>query len=232
MTLSRLALLFALLPAAADAGAWARDAGGTFVALSTERDGDGNRYDGLYAEYGLGDRVTLGAEIGHSGGVQTSALVWMQRSLDDGQGVHRLSLATGAGAIRRDGQWLPLAQLALSWGRGLDRPNGGWMTVQTQLRLAGKPVDPALPASEAQAALLTPDFVWKTDATLGLGMPWGLTLIQDLRLEDRPDLDFSAKYAPSLVADVPGPLRLQLGVVQPLTGPGEAAIRLGSWIEF
>jgi len=36
----------------------------------------------------------------------------------------------------------------------------------------------------------------------------------------------------SLIFDVPGPVKVELGMVNPLSGPSEQAVRLGTWLEF
>ncbi|TGN57100.1 hypothetical protein E4L95_13525, partial [Paracoccus liaowanqingii] len=134
MMRSLFVLLLCLTPLAAAAGPWPREPGQTFLSLSVERDVEGNRYASLYGEYGLA-ATTLGLEVGRSGQGDLSAVVWAQRSLDDGQGPHRVSLSTGAGVVRRQDRTLPVAQGTLAWGRGFEGPaGGGWMTAQLTAR--------------------------------------------------------------------------------------------------
>ena len=75
----------------AQAGPWARDAGHSFIALTGEYDRAGNSHAGFYAEYGLARRRTLGLEISHTDVGETSAMVWYQKSLDDGEGPNNTS---------------------------------------------------------------------------------------------------------------------------------------------
>lgn len=56
-----LALILAILPAAASAGAWPRAPGETFVVLSV---GTGGEWSGVYAERGVRRGLTFGLEIG------------------------------------------------------------------------------------------------------------------------------------------------------------------------
>ena len=75
-----LALLIA--GSVAEAGPWPREKGEIFLSFSEERDREGNSYTGLYGEYGLNPRSTLGFELGHSNAGETSAMIWWQRALD------------------------------------------------------------------------------------------------------------------------------------------------------
>ena len=71
-----------------------------------------------------------------------------------------------------------------------------------------------------------------TDVTLGLRPRDGLMVINSLWLEHPQDEEYSARLMSSLVFDVPGPVKVELGMVNPLSGPSEQAVRLGTWLEF
>lgn len=230
----RLALLLVMIcPAIATAGPWPREVGRTFLSATVERNRVGNSYASVYGEYGLTPRTTLGTELGRADQGETSAILWVQRALDGGQGPNRVVMQAGAGAIRRAGDTRPVLQSALSWGRGFDRWGGGWMTAQLLAKMTGGDPDPRAPSEPSFAtSFLTAKRVIKTDLTLGLRPRKGLMVINNLWLEDRQDEAFSAKLASSLVFDIPGPAQVELGLVQPVQGDAERAIRLGSWIEF
>ena len=230
-----LSLILVLLAQAAAAGPWPRAEDAVFVALSTERDRDDNSYSSLYAEYGLGPRSTLGFELGHTDVGETTAMLWYQKSLDGGQGPYRLSYSMGFGAIRRDGEILPLSQAALMLGRGFSGPwDGGWMTVEARVKVAGKTEEITVRKglTQVEYAYLTPEIVGKLDLTVGIRPRPAWALVNQLRLETRKDSDFQAKLASSVVYDIPGPARLEMGVVGPLAGPSEPAIKIGTWLEF
>jgi len=97
--------------------------------------------------------------------------------------------------------------------------------------MTGGTPDPRVEPSFA-ASFLTAERVIKADLTLGLRPRDGLMVINSLWVEDRQDEELSVKLAPSLVFDIPGPAQIELGLVAPLQGRAERAIRLGSWIEF
>lgn len=227
--------LLGVVSCPAQAGPWPRDPGHSFVALTGEHDKADNFYTGFYAEYGLSRRRTLGLEISRTNVGETSAMVWYQKSLDDGQGPNRLSWSLGIGAIRRNGEVLPQSQAALMWGRGFSGLwDGGWMTAEARVKVAGKTEEVTVSEglSRVEYAYLTPEVVGKLDLTVGIRPAPSWALVNQLRLESRKDSDFSAKIASSVVYDLPGPARLEMGFVAPLTGPSEPAVKIGTWLEF
>lgn len=234
-----LALLPILLAGAAQAGPWPRDPGAVFLSLSSERDSDSNSYTGLYGEYGVTARQTLGFELGRTNVGETSLSLWLQRAMDDGSGPYRWTLSLGIGGFERDGDLAGVALAGASWGRGFEGfMGGGWITVETRVKFAV--LQQEVEEEEEENVVyegdaltyLTPELTTKAELTLGLRPTDSLMFINQLRLEDRDDTGFSGKLASSLVRDLPGPAKLELGIVAPLTGPGEMAIRLGSWLEF
>lgn len=227
--------VLAALPIAAQSSPWPRDPGGAFISLSAEQDRDDNRYTGLYAEYGLSPRYTLGVEIGYTNVGETSGLIWLQRTLDKGEGPNRFSASIGLGAVERDGRLFPVGQIGAGWGRGFETPiGGGWITVEGRVKIAGGMdlvvLTQALTPTED--SYLTPETVAKGEMTFGLRPTDNLMVINQLRLERRPDEAFSAKLASSVVHDLIGPVKMELGVILPMTGAGEQAVKIGSWLEF
>lgn len=228
-------LAWLLLAVTVQAGPWPREQGHSFVSLSGERDAEGNNYAELYAEYGLSRRRTLGLQISRTNVGEVTALLWYQKSLDNGEGPNRLSYSMGFGAIRRNGELLPLSQAALMWGRGFSGLwDGGWMTAEARIRVSGKTEERRIQdgLSSVEYAYLTPEAVGKLDLTIGIRPSPSWALMNQLRLETRDDTDFSAKLASSVVHDLIGPARLEIGVVVPLAGPSEPAVKIGTWLEF
>ncbi|MDF3853533.1 hypothetical protein ACDP63_11740 [Paracoccus sp. P2] len=225
------------------ASPWPRQVKEIFLALSAERDARGNGYAGLYGEYGL-RRRTLGFELGRSSAGETSAMIWLQRPLGRGRGADRWALSLGSGVIERNGIYMPVGQVGAGWGRGFDAvplldriPGGGWLAVEARVKVAGKLRDEAeiaqLAASGAgRLAYLTPETSVKAEVTLGWHATERLMLIGQLRLEDRQDSGFSSRLAASAVRELFGPVKLELGAIGPLSGQGEAAVKLGFWVGF
>lgn len=226
------------------AGPWPRDAGGVFMSLSAEGDRHGNGYLGFYGEYGLTPRRTLGLELGHSGVGESSALIWLQTVLGGGGGPDHWTGSLGFGALERAGEYLPVGQLGLAWGRGWDAvpvlrelPDGGWLSVEARLKVTALPRDDSAMMAKLEEgagllAYITPEASAKLDVTLGWHVSTSRMFINQLRFEDRDDTGFSLQLASSLVQQVAGALRLELGLVAPLSGEAEAALRLGTWLEF
>lgn len=230
-----LALILSLWGDGAEAGPWPREPGQAFLSLSVERDGDGNSHSGLYGEYGWTARHTLGFQIGHTNVGETNAMIWLQRALDDGQGPHRLAFSLGVGAVRREGQLTPLGRIGLAYGRGFEGfAGGGWFAVDTHVVIAGdmQQMRYSDGLTQVETSYLTPEMTIKGDVTLGLKPLSSLMVITQLRLEERQDEGFSAGLAASVVHDLIGSAKLELGLVEPLAGPGERAFKLGSWITF
>lgn len=234
-----LAALMLLSPAAA-AGPWARALGGFFAALTVEQDRDDNRHTSLYTEYGLGARDTLGLELGDTTGERT-VLLWWQRALGADDGPNRWAVSLGLGAVRREGRHHPLGQIGTGWGRGFDSvpvlraiPGGGWLAVETRSKLAAIteefPDEPNVIWEDP--TYLTPEATHKLDLTMGWHARENLMLINQFRFEERDDTGFSSKLAISAVGALWGPAKLELGVIEPLSGQGETAVKLGTWFEF
>jgi hypothetical protein len=217
------------------ASPWPRQTGSTFTSLSTEIDRDGNSYSSIYAEYGLAPRNTLGLEAGHSNAGETRALIWLQRALDDGTGANRFSAAVGLGVIRRGGLFYPTGQIVGGWGRGLETSLGdGWLTIEAKLEMSGGMDLQAMMSREAtaQETYLTPEYLAKAELTFGLRPDRNWMVINQLRIEDRSDDELSVKYAGSLVREVIGSMKLELGGVLPVRGAGQPAVKIGTWLEF
>lgn len=229
---------------AAMAGPWPREAKAVFMSLSSEIDRDSNSYTSLYSEYGLSARNTLGFELGHSNADETTALLWWQRALGGGDGPNHWSMSSGIGAVWRDGSTIPLAQMGGAWGRGFDSvpmlkrvPGGGWLAAELRMTLAGHMKDEdeiaALSADDAgMLSYITTETTTKLEMTMGWHARSSLMLINQMRFEKRDGVDFSGKLAVSAVQDIWGPAKIELGIIAPLTGPGEMAVKLGTWIEF
>ena len=184
-------------------------------------------------------------ELGHSNAGETSAMIWWQHALDRGEGPNRFAVSTGGGVLERDGKLVSLAQLGAAWGRGFDSlpwlrdvPGGGWLAVDARIKLADSNEEQPDRTPDANGrwssrqVYLTPKTTVKADVTLGWNATSSLMVINQLRLEDRDDTGFSAKLATSVVRDVIGPAKIELGVVMSLAGEGEHALKIGTWLRF
>ncbi len=217
------------------AGPWAREEGAVFLSLSGERDSEGSTYSSFYGEYGLSPRRTLGVELGYTDLGETTALFWLQSTLDKPEWTNRFAVSAGLGAVERDGVVTPLGQIKAGWGRGLEQlPGGGWLSVEASFRVTGTLETTRVQQGRVlyETSYLIPEKSGKAEVTLGFHPRESLMLINQLRLEDRDDTGFSGKLAVSTVYDAPGPAQIELGIIAPVTGPGERALKLGTWFAF
>ncbi|WP_134680221.1 hypothetical protein [Paracoccus ravus] len=233
----RIALGFVLLlalPSVALAGAWPRTEKATFLSFSDERDSDGNSYTSFYGEYGMTGRETLGFELGYTNVGETNAVFWLQHALEP-RGENQLSVSLGIGVVARDGLFLPSAQAGANWGRGFQGVlQGGWLALETRIKVAGamKDADEFADLSASAFNYLTSEVTAKADFTIGLHATDAMMIVTQFRFEETDEAGFSSKLATSVVQDVMGAAKIELGLITPLSGPGEAGVKLGTWFEF
>lgn len=237
--LSRLLGLAALAvagvcPPPAGAGPWARDAGGVFVTLSQQADAAGETWTGVWGEYGLTPRITLGVDAGISGRGDGKAIVWGQKAWVRGE--HRLAASAGIGASFIGEEIMPLAQIGGGWGRGLTTPLGpGWAAAEARAIVTTRNVTVAQRINAltyATYAYLLPETSAKAELTLGLKPRDRLMLIGQLQLEQGRETDLDTRLAGSVVYSLRNPARLEVGVISPISGAAEPALKLGLWLEF
>ena len=195
------------------AGAWPRAEGAWFVSGGVEIDAEGQGWASAYVEYGITPRLSFvldaGRPVGHEGGSQ--ALAVLRYDLRPGAAV---KLAASLGGGLADGGWALRPGLAL--GRGIEtRWGAGWADLDLR-------------------ALWWPqrgETAWKADLTLGLNRPRGGAWLVQVQATDWPGAEFGLRLVPEMVQRV-GPLRLELGMILPVSGGGARQIKLGTWLEF
>ncbi len=229
--LSLLPLLM-LAPAPASAGPWPRDKGHAFVSLSHEGSGTDDGWTALYAEYGLTPRWTLALDMGQSAD-KTTALLIVQRAVGAQDGPGRLAFSSGIGLETGPGSQA-FGMMGAAWGRSLGTPLGpGWLAVEPQLRM-GVALSEDWPPTlvlDVDGTLATTASA-KLDVTLGATLRPGLIVMGQLLAEQQRDGEPRARFVAAAVRSVGGRARLQLGLSTPVTGEGETALKLGTWLEF
>lgn len=223
------------------AGPWARDAGEGFVSLSLSGDGPAaalaagestlDPYAGLYAEYGLGRRFTLGAQFGRNHDAEEGVVFlrytitapdapW-QIALDGGVG-----LRTGAAMADRR-----LLRLGASLGRGFDGADrapqrrwpwpafshdGGWMSLDVT----------------ALVDIDTQDTIVQAEGTVGLALSDRLRLMLQAKAEEWPDADPIYTLTPGAAWSLTDRSTLQAGVRLGLGDEPTLGLSLGLWHRF
>lgn len=230
-------LMLAILAGPAGAGAWPREKGTAFVSVSHAAS-TGTRtlltpmmtisnYTGLYAEYGLTERLTLGLDAGFGGEPESieadayevrAAAVFLRHPLWSDDSGHRTALQLGFGTLRdsSDGDQTRIIP-ALAWGYGFEsRFGGGWMGI------------------DASAEFRRPsgDTVWKADATFGLKPTEAWMGILQIQSGLYPDAAPLVRIAPSVVRRLGPRLSVQLGGFAGIEGDDSLGGKLALWLTF
>lgn len=241
-----LAVLAALAGAAAWAGPWPREEGQVFVALTASAGAEAaalaagtattpETAAALYAEYGLGRGLTLGADLSGDGR-RGRGVVFLRRTLTAPDATWQVAFDAGAGwDAGGAGAGTPLLRFGAALGRGIGpwqapdlpwpaRPglghDGGWTSLD------------AVVLHDPDAG----DTRWSAEATLGLRLAAGWRAALALKAEDGTGA--AARAAPLLTArpavmvDLGTGLTLSLGASLDLSGGDRAGLSLGLWGQF
>ncbi len=220
--LTLIAMLVAVLPGAhADAGAWMREPGDVFLSFTssvapTDDPVDPVRIDPtLYAEYGVNPRLTIGLDgyladnMREGEGFVFARIPVAPNHLADPVAV---IAALGLRASQTESPE-PLLRVGASWGRGLSR---GWL------------------AADALATYATraDGIDTKLDLTAGWNVTDRLSAILQVQTGQSSRGDPYAKVAPSAVWRLRDGLRVEFGLVAPLTYDAPVSLKLGTWFEY
>ena len=226
------ALALALASAgAAEAGAWPRQKGETFVSLGQQvstgaptlisATTDIRSWSSLYAEYGLTDRLTLGLDAGIGQGqderVETGLVfarlpVWSP-------GEHRVAIDFGLGTLAEtDAVRQTRLRAGLAWGRGIaeGRHGGGWLGMESSLELRE-------PANEVAL---------KADFTAGWKPNDRWMAIAQVQTGYYPDAGGIVRLAPSVVRRMSERSHLQLGATAEILGEHALGLSGAVWFSF
>lgn len=212
-------LLAAYLAASpALAGAWPRTKGEVFLAAATRvvaarAEGPYSIYSNAYLEYGLGDRLTLGFDIGHGISGATKTIAFVQHPLPIRSDRHRFAAQIGVGQISGEVTLRP----GFSYGFGFGHASGtGWFAIDSvaEIRLASGRTD------------------YKSDITLGMSHGSRMkTILQVQTGLSHGDPSF-IRLAPSLVIRTGARTHLELGMTRGLVGDHRTGLKLGFWRAF
>lgn len=218
-----LALCLAGLGAAptVEAGAWPQERGSWFasaaVHLTWPQDvttwtglQPTGRYDALYLEYGVTDRLTAGLDLGRSVSGAGKMVGFVRWPLTR-EGA-RIRIATELGLGRIEGA--AVVRPGLSVGMGWDR---GWVAADA---LVEQPLGGGTGADV------------KVDVTFGLtGARGRRTLLQVQMGQESGDPAF-LRLAPSLVWPLTDHLSVEIGGAYGLVGDASMGVKLGLWADF
>ena len=209
----RLALcVFLLCSGPVWAGAWPRGKGNVFVAASTYAVPSG-AYTGIYAEWGVTGRLTLGLDIGRGVSGQDKAVVFLRGPLIAPRAGHHLAWELGAGMIAGDRVLRP----GLSWGKGADLAGrSGWVALDllTEIRIRTAAIDT------------------KADVTLGLNINDARKIMLQLQMGAQFGDEPFLRLVPSMTFAVGKRGQVEIGLSQSLRGDFETGLKAAYWINF
>ncbi|WP_120981253.1 hypothetical protein [Ruegeria conchae] len=127
-------VLLIWLAAPASAGAWLREKGSSFTAISVtafQDDGDTHRYkSALYSEWGLRPKLTIGLDAEEHQDLYGHALVFARIPVADFGQAGRFSIEFGLGAHHRQYDAWAMYKTTLSYGKGIQIGlGGGWINI-------------------------------------------------------------------------------------------------------
>jgi hypothetical protein len=226
-----IALASLCIGAQAEAGAWPREKGSTFLSFSHAASTGTttlltpefqiNNYTSVFAEYGLTEKLTIGLNAGFGGdddySVQAGYVFARHPVWSDDSG-HRVAAEIGFGLVEdepdgRQNRVIP----GLSWGYGFEsRWGGGWAGIE----------------ASADYRIQSGETAWKGDVTLGLKPTENWMLILQVQNGLYPDAEPLMRLAPSVVRKLGGRAHLQFGAFAGLVGDDSIGAKTAIWFSF
>jgi hypothetical protein len=223
-------LMLLVAATTAEAGAWPRPRGETFVSLATRQTTgartliaavqDIDSYTSIYVEHGLTDRLTLGLDAGQGRGPDETVeagLVFARLPVWS-PGPHKVAVELGVGLYEDsiDGTQTRIRP-GLSWGRGFEsRWGGGWLGMESSWEYRSPSGDTA----------------FKADFTAGLKPTERWMGIMQVQTGAYPDAEPIARLAPSVVRAIGARSHLQAGGLLPIYGDNAYGVTLAMWFTF
>lgn len=223
-------IILALSAFRAEAGAWPREEGKTFVSLSqvfttgtqsllapTETL---TSYSSIYAEYGLTGTLTIGFDAAYGAGPEArlaTGIAFVRRPIWESPSGHRFAADFGVGWRTESGDQDVRLRPGVAWGRGFETAwGGGWMGI------------------DASAELMLPsdDTAFKADFTTGLKPSDDWTVILQVQSGRYPGSGAIVRLAPSVVRAIGERSHVQLGLDATVLGDDSIGVKLATWFSF
>lgn len=205
------------------AGAWMREKGEGFLSFGTlafeERATGAQRFEqGIYLEYGLSPRVTLGASGNYTSGEKGEGLVFLRLPIRNDDRPAKVAIELGIGTESADGATFdPFLKSGLSWGRGMTiGRRSGWLNVDTAIQWSTNGAEP----------------LFKLDATLGLTLSDRFQAMGQAFLEADANGE-GLTVVPSLIyTPKRGRTKYVLGLEHKTGRDEHTGLKFGLWREF
>ena len=207
-----------MLAGQAAAGAWPRETGATFLSVAAlveapEPGQDPTGYVSVYAEHGLGRRLTAGLDLGSDEAGTKKAIAFLRVPLSAPDHTLKLAAELGAGSLGGEAVLRP----GLSLGRGLTLfGRQGWVALDAR-------------------GEITPDATMTDvagEVTLGLSTGPRTKAIVQLQGGASAFEDTFLRLAPSIVREHAPGRHIELGVTAGLRDTADYGLRIGLWREF
>ena len=206
-------------PNAGYAGAWPREQGTAFVALSEtitiNSVGISRSFLSLYAEYGLSPQLTLGFD-GFRGGQEESSetFLFLSFPLFTANKKNRFAFTAGLGQhANLTGTPAPALRVGLNWGRNI---GSNWLALNNFVTFRKTTDDPLL----------------KLDATWGYHYSNNIDLMLNLRAETYDGATGKFELAPGLTWKTGAGSRIELGLSIGASEHREYGVKFGTVRNF
>lgn len=214
-------LFFALVGSPAQAGAWMREKGTSFVSSTFTLNRVLDQGSGTYVEYGWHDDLTVGADLSFANnhlGLQSGAVTFfLRRPLGGTDGPHKWAYEIGAGTAWVQDLMLPHVMLGLSWGQSYQiGANNGWMGVDGTIYWD----------------VTTGRRAAKLDGTIGYNFSERAAGMVQLYLAHIDQQTYGTLAPSVLIRPRNRNFQIQIGTEMPFSAISETSIKLGLWREF
>ena len=216
-----LALLCTASPGPANAGAWLREPGRSFLSTAgtlRRGDPDARQEVSVYAEYGLSPRLTFGADVNERPGITGHATLFARLPLNRPDARNRLALESALGGHHWRGDCDPMYRLSLSYGRGFITRRGalGWLDIAA--------------GYERRLGMTRP--IYKLDATLGLSAPGRIHPVLQVETAHIPGRSLIWAVAPGVLIDTRRNASWLIGLERKSAGRDTVGLRIALWQWF
>jgi len=220
---------------AVQAGPWARAPGEVFLSFSQNMSTSAealasgteqiSAYSSIYAELGLGRRLTLGLDFGR-GEFTDEAILFLRRTLTRPDARIQVGVDLGYGERRVDvlGE-SQLARIGLSVGRGFDAAALDWLPMGMTGGWVGLDAIAVYDLSRDEPR-------WKVEATVGLRPTERVSLMLQVIAEEWPGAEVSFGLNPSVVFQIREGTSIELGARTSLGDNPRIGLELGLWHQF
>ncbi|KIN63328.1 hypothetical protein Z946_2198 [Sulfitobacter noctilucicola] len=205
----------------ASAGAWLREEATGFVSLSFGATQFSETTNGLYLEYGVSPKTTVGLDIStftNSQNVRNGfGNLFLRRALGPSDKPSKFSYEIGIGGLWGNEMQRPTLKSGLSWGRGFQvKDRNGWVNIDGAFVY-----EPTLG-----------EHITKLDGTLGIGFSQLTTGLFEVNISHQNEELYGAFEPSVLFKPAKSLFQIKVGAQIPFEEQKKTALKLGIWHNF